>query len=386
MSQPIPAPRRPFLRRRSTYLVAVPVVVALAASVAVTTAYARSADPKPTSAGGVVEVGTEALPEEFGAATPGTTPSAGAPTATPKPSASPATAETAKQAPPARPGWVAVDPAKQAADVKAFFALKPRKITNNPVTVPEFNASCKVSHRNDDDPIVAPGLKGASHNHTFMGNTSTNAFSTTQSLFANKKTTCSPAQDHSAYWIPTLLQNGKAVNPSGVTVYYGSRLKDPSKTVPFPMGFRMITGDAKNQKDTPDKQGNHFWCGGIGGETGRTPDGEWPVCAKTANLVRQVTFPDCWDGKHLDSPDHKSHVGPADRDGKCSGKFPVAIPSVSFVIGYPLNTNMTGIKLASGTGYSMHADFFNAWEPAALAARVRNCVNQGVKCGSDGQF
>jgi hypothetical protein len=119
---------------------------------------------------------------------------------------------------------------------------------------------------------------------------------------------------------------------------------------------------------------------------GRTPDGEWPVCAKTANLVRQVTFPDCWDGKHLDSPDHKSHVGPADRDGKCSGRFPVAIPSVSFVIGYPLSTDTAGLKLSSGTGYSMHADFFNAWEPAALAQRVRDCVDQGYKCGSDGTF
>ncbi len=385
MSHPTSAPRRPFLRRRSTIAVAVPVLVAVAATIAVTAAHARSANPAPVVAG-VVEADAAALPEGPGADAPGTTPSAGPTTATPKPSASPAAAAPPGSAPPARPGWVRVDAAQQAADVKAFFAMKPRKVTNNPVKVPEFNASCKASHRNDDDPIVAPGLPGASHNHTFMGNTSTDAFSTADSLFANKATTCTPAQDHSAYWIPTLLKNGKAVNPSGVTVYYGSRLRDPGKTVPFPFGFRMITGDAKNQVDTPDKQGNHFWCAGIGGETGRTPDGEWPVCAKTANLVRQVTFPDCWDGKHLDSPDHKSHVGPADRDGKCSGKFPVAIPSVSFVIGYPLSTDTAGIKLASGTGFSMHADFFNAWEPKALAERVRNCLNQGVKCGSDGQF
>ena len=83
-------------------------------------------------------------------------------------------------------------------------------------------------------------------------------------------------------------QNGKVVDPKGaVTVYYGSRLKDPSKTQPFPLGLRMIAGDAKTQTDTPDKQGNHFWCAGIGGATGRTPDGEYPVCAPTAELVRQ---------------------------------------------------------------------------------------------------
>jgi hypothetical protein len=376
------SPRRPFLRRRSTLVAAAAVVAAVAATIAVTAANAKPSAP---SAGNTGVVEAAATGEAADAGLLGT-PSAG-PTATPtKPAATPAATKAPAPPPAKRPGWVNVDPAKQAADVKAFFAMKPRKITNNPVTVPEFNASCKVSHRNNDDPIVVPGLAGASHNHTFMGNTSTDANSTANSLFANKKTTCTPAQDHSAYWIPTLNKNGKPVLPSGVTVYYGSRLKDPSKTVPFPFGFRMITGDAKNQKDTPDKQGNHFWCAGMGGEVGRTPDGEWPVCAKTANLVRQVTFPDCWDGVHLDSPDHKSHVGPADRQGKCSGKFPVAIPSVSFVIGYPLSTDTTGIKLASGTGFSMHADFFNAWEPKALAERVRNCVDQGVKCGSNGQF
>jgi hypothetical protein len=33
-----------------------------------------------------------------------------------------------------------------------------------------------------------------------------------------------------------------------------------------------------------------------------------PICAPTAQIVRQVTFADCWDGVHLDSPDHKAHL------------------------------------------------------------------------------
>ena len=98
----------------------------------------------------------------------------------------------------------------------------------------------------------------------------------------------------------------------------------------------MIVGDAKRQVATPDGAPGQFWCAGNGGETGRSADGNWPVCAKTAELTFQLTFPDCWDGMHLDSPDHKSHVGGTGPDGTCaSGKFPVAIPSLSFVIGYP---------------------------------------------------
>jgi hypothetical protein len=282
-------------------------------------------------------------------------------------------------------GWVSVDPVKQAADTKAFFALTPAPITNNPVRVPEFHASCAANHHLSDDPIVFPGQSGASHNHTFMGNTTTDANSTLESLKAGT-TNCDPAGDKSAYWIPTLYANGKVVDPaSTVTVYYGSRLKDPSKTQPFPEGFRMIAGDAKKQVDTADKQGNHFWCAGIGGEVGRTADGLMPICAPTANLNYQLVFADCWDGVHLDSPDHKSHVSNGENGG-CPAAFPVPIPNVSFVIAWPQGMDTTNVTLSSGTTFSMHGDFFNAWDPAALAARVRTCINQSAKCNAAGGF
>jgi uncharacterized protein DUF1996/carbohydrate binding protein with CBM6 domain len=289
--------------------------------------------------------------------------------------------------PPATPGaWISVDPVKQAADTRAFFARTPKPITGNPVRRPEFNAGCTVSHHANDDPIVFPGQFGASHNHTFMGATTTNAASTLASLKAGG-TTCNPVGDKSAYWVPTLYQNGRVVDPLGsVTVYYGSRLDDPSTIQPFPEGFRMITGDAKNQVDTPDHQGNHFFCAGNGGEVGRSADGLMPVCAPTAVLNRQITFADCWDGVHLDSPDHKAHVSNGGPDGACPTAFPVPIPNISFVIAYPLNTNTDGITLASGTTFSMHADFFNAWDPDAQAERVRNCLNQAAKCDSAGNF
>jgi hypothetical protein len=35
-----------------------------------------------------------------------------------------------------------------------------------------------------------------------------------------------------------------------------------------------------------------FWCAGMGGQTGRSADGNWPVCAKTAEITFQLTFPD----------------------------------------------------------------------------------------------
>jgi hypothetical protein len=221
--------------------------------------------------------------------------------------------------------------------------------------------------------------------HSFLGNDSTNAFSTTDSLLANAGSSCKPAEDLSGYWIPTLYEHGVAVEPKGVTVYYGSRLTDSTKTVPFPQGFRMIAGNAKLQVPTPDGSVNQFYCAGPGGQIGRSADGNWPLCAPGASLLFQLVFPDCWDGTHLDSPDHKSHVAYT-YDGKCGGAFPVAIPSISFVIAYPTAGSTDGFLLASGMASSMHGDVFLAWDNTALAHRVKNCVVQVAKCNTAGTF
>ena len=321
----------------------------------------------------------------FGPVTTGAAPSASAST---KPAApAPTATATATGGTPSGDGWVAMDKAKWAKQLADFQAMKPKAVPAGNVRVPEFNASCTVSHSNSDDPIVFPGLSGASHMHTFMGNDSTDANTTTMTLLANAGSSCKPGEDRSAYWVPELQENGKAVNPHGVTVYYGSRLQDPTKTVPFPQGFRMIVGDAKRQVATPKGANGQFWCAGAGGEIGRSADGNWPVCAKTAELTYHLTFPDCWDGVHLDSPDHKSHVGGTGPDGTCaSGKFPVTIPSLAFVIGYPTSGTTAGFKLSSGNASSMHGDAFFAWEDAALGSRVKNCIVQKAKCDSFGNF
>ena len=45
-----------------------------------------------------------------------------------------------------------------------------------------FVENCRYSHQAPDDPIVFPGKPGASHQHTFVGNRTTNASSTFGSL------------------------------------------------------------------------------------------------------------------------------------------------------------------------------------------------------------
>lgn len=282
-------------------------------------------------------------------------------------------------------GWIPVDAAAWNAQLAEFRALTPRTVPANSVRVPEFNATCAYSHSRPDDPIIFPGMPGASHMHSFLGNKSTDAYATTRTLLANAGTTCRPAPDLSAYWIPTLYQNDRVIEPKDVVVYYGSRLTDPSATVPFPQGFRMIAGDARLQGPTPAGSVNAFYCAGPGGEIGRSADGNWPVCASTAVLMFHLVFQDCWDGRNLDSPTHKAHVSYS-YDGTCRGDYPVAIPNISFLIAYPTSGSTAGFRLASGMASSMHGDAFMAWDNRALGERVKNCVVQKAKCNTDGNF
>jgi hypothetical protein len=282
-------------------------------------------------------------------------------------------------------GWVPIDTAAWNAQLAQFNSLTPRPVPANSVRVSEFNATCAYSHSHPDDPIVFPGMPGASHMHSFLGNNRTDAYTTTGTLLANAGTSCRPAPDLSAYWIPTLYQGDQAIEPKDVVVYYGSRLTDPSPTKPFPQGFRMIAGDAKLQTPTPDGSVNAFYCAGPGGQIGRSADGNWPICAPTATLLFHLVFQDCWDGTHLDSPTHKAHVAYS-YTGTCTGAYPVAIPNLSFLIAYPTSGTAAGYRLASGMASSMHGDAFFAWDNLAQSQRVKNCLVQKAKCNTDGNF
>ncbi|MEU7908441.1 DUF1996 domain-containing protein [Actinoplanes sp. NPDC049118] len=282
-------------------------------------------------------------------------------------------------------GWVPIDQVRWNAQLAEFRAMTPRPVPANSVRVPEFNASCLYSHSRPDDPIVFPGMAGASHMHSFIGNDGTDANTTTDTLLRNAGTSCRPAEDLSAYWIPSLYERGQVVEPKDVVVYYGSRLTNAAATVPFPQGFRMIAGDARLQAPTPAGSVNQFYCAGAGGEIGRSADGNWPRCAPGATLMFQLVFPDCWDGVHLDSPTHKAHVAYT-YDGTCGGAFPVAIPSISFLIAYPTSGSADGFQLSSKMASSMHGDAFLAWDNAALGHRVKNCVVQRAKCNTAGDF
>jgi uncharacterized protein DUF1996 len=258
-----------------------------------------------------------------------------------------------------------------------------------------FYVNCKFSHTADDDPIVFPGQPGRSHPHTFFGNKSTDAGSTLASLRA-AGTTCKPRADRAGYWVPTLFQNGREVQPAKGQFYYNLRGYDQMRS--FPPGLKIVAGDSHAHH--PQSTHIVYWdCGGNSGA--RTAPSSivpsscglvhmrfkakiqrCPSCPLVPTVFEadiqthvelHVNFPDCWDGKRLDSPDHHSHMAYSG-DYRCPASHPVKVPLIRLNIRYPI-TDGHGVVLASGGQLTGHADFFNAWDKGTFERLVDECFH-----------
>jgi hypothetical protein len=239
-----------------------------------------------------------------------------------------------------------------------------------------FVADCAFSHRAANDPIVYHGMPRSSHMHDFVGNGSTNASSTPRSL-RRSTGNCVPAGDRSGYWTPTLYRQGRAVKPVQVQVYYQDFFRY-GRVLPFPPGLRIVAG-------RPDAMGPQP---GVVRWTCRQDQGpgdaQVPSCGSSFVTLR-ITFPDCWDGRRLDSPDHRSHMAYNRANGlelgpqRCPRSHPVVVPTLQLNVVYPIHDG-TGVKLASGPVTTAHGDFFNGWKPSALRRRVDDVLNGGKAC------
>ncbi|HXV34055.1 MAG TPA: DUF1996 domain-containing protein [Gaiellaceae bacterium] len=236
-----------------------------------------------------------------------------------------------------------------------------------------FVSACGFSHRATDDPIVYPKQPGASHDHSFVGNVSTNAFSKPYSL-RQAGTTCHRPLDTAAYWMPTLLVAGQPVAPRMAQVYY--RRSTLAPVTAFPQGFKVVAGSAVAAE--PQARRVTFW--NCGAEGGVPQSSTVPTCPDTRSLSLRlhVNFPDCWDGRRLDSPDHKSHTAYSTKS-VCPSTHPVAVPRISLIYAYPV-TGGPDVSLASGSQFSAHGDFLNAWNQAELESLVAGCLNALRHC------
>jgi hypothetical protein len=251
-----------------------------------------------------------------------------------------------------------------------------------------FSVKCDITHLAPDDPLVFPGQPGRSHLHAFFGNGSVDADTTTRSLIG-ADSSCHNGMgevDKAGYWVPGLMDGGRAVRGAlgehRIDAYY-TVLGKNLPVRPMPFGLRIVAGDAKATRPQPIAITSY--------DCVRFPNGGeitdrfsvMPTCPAGSYLSARIMFPSCWDGRNLDSPDHKSHMAYPTRE-RCPVSHPVSLPVLSFRVRWK---NVRGVpsprlSLASGGQFSMHADFWNAWSPSVMQWLVTNCLNGTRNCAN----
>jgi hypothetical protein len=237
----------------------------------------------------------------------------------------------------------------------------------------QFVVHCAYSHSAPDDPIVQPGRPGAAHRHDFYGADAVDAASTAGSLLAGG-TTCDKTVDRAGYWQPALYDGEQVVEPLGISAYYRAAPGvDPASVQPMPLGLELIAGDQTATSPQPgDATG---WTCGSSTDIDDAP----PSCPSGAPLHLVLTFQDCWDGERVGSEDHVSHAAYSEH-GSCPSSHPVHLPQLTVSVAFPIWGAGHDLTLASGSIYSAHGDFLNAWEPDGLAREVASCIHRQVVC------
>ncbi|MFD5624389.1 DUF1996 domain-containing protein [Streptomyces yangpuensis] len=261
-----------------------------------------------------------------------------------------------------------------------------------------FSVQCgrnENKHFNPDNVIVAPGVSnGAHHMHDYVGNVSTDAFSTNDSL-ARAGTTCGNGDQSTYYWPVLRLRDGKAerdakapgggqdgnvgtiLQPKQVTIdFKGS---PTGKVTAMPRFLRIITGDAKAFSNGNANANASWSCTGF--EDRQLKD-KYPICPKGSDVVRTFTFQSCWDGRNADSANHRTHVAFADNNGRCKNGFK-AIPQLVQRIVYGVSP---GSRFAVDSfpeqlhkPVTDHGDFINVMSNGLMNQAV-NCINEGRRC------
>jgi hypothetical protein len=305
-----------------------------------------------------------------------------------------------------------------------------------PDVVGAFRFICGAGQLKYDDPILFPGQPGKSHLHQFYGNVTADAHSTYSSLRLKGGSTCNyvgnpnvnwlnanpdvfapdaVAANRSAYWMPAMLDGkGNVVRPDVVSIYYKARpandplVSDPTnpkyqgKGVKLPNGIKFIFGWDPTGINKELTGSRYFNCTGPTAKPGSYATLTLALANCPAGQGNQVgaviSAPSCWDGKNLDSADHRSHVSYISYGNwgypKCPPTHPYVIPTFTMGAWYTVGAGDDGTlwhlasdHMAPGqpAGYTFHADFFMAWDDTVHDMWFQGCVNKLLNC-SGGQL
>lgn len=284
-----------------------------------------------------------------------------------------------------------------------------------PDVVGAFRFLCAAGQNNKDDPIVAPGkLGGGPHTHQWYGNLGGRFDSTYATLRRSGNTTCGGKGNRTAYWMPDMRSGGRVLRPDWVAIYYK---RYPKASIYCQQGTSMYVGDCVgipnglsmifgyDFKDGTSPAGSvAFKC--IDEQSWNSRSDYKKDMVEAASHCRlgdvlDVTIhaPECWDGAHLDSANHRDHVAYRRSDGRCPGSHPKLMPAFTLQAAYRVDSNLdrsgywsTGQRTwylscdrMSGSpdqrpGTCMHQDYFEGWNNRIKKAWMDHCIDRMLNC------
>ncbi|MFF1279872.1 DUF1996 domain-containing protein [Streptomyces sp. NPDC058299] len=298
------------------------------------------------------------------------------------------------------------------ADITAVQPDAPAASPGSDASRGTFTSDCGVNANglfNSDNVIVAPGVSnGAHHFHDYVGNQGNSAFAGDGDL-AKAATSCVDQGDRSTYYWPVLrLQNGtqerdagapgggtegnagQIVTPKAVTLTFVGNPR--GKVTAMPRLLRIITGDAKAFVNGPGNANASWSC--TGHEDRQLKD-KYPLCPRGSDVVRTFRFQSCWDGRNIDSANHRTHVAFATADGSCPAGFraiPQLVQRIVYGVAAPsLADGGRTVPLFAVDSFpeqlhkpvTDHGDFINVFDEGLMREMV-DCINSGRTCGPSG--
>jgi hypothetical protein len=151
----------------------------------------------------------------------------------------------------------------------------------------------------------------------------------------------------------------------------------------MPRFLRVLTGDAKVSTNGTKNARASWSCAGF---EQKTVINKYPICPEGSKVMRIHDFPSCWDGKNIDSKNHRDHIVFPNANGSCAKGFK-PVPQLRVTLAYDIpraiqkagQYKVDSFPQEDHNPATDHDDFANVMSQQIMN-RVVRCINGDRTC------